>query len=418
MQHLRGEFVHRRKLRSLIRLFYALCAVCCAGLPSPAQPQSQEPPRCEVYAAPTIAGHLDSAALYESSGLAWSAQQPGVLWTHNDSGDGPLLMAFAADGKHLGTWQVSGAAALDWEDIAVGPCRDGQRRCLYIADSGNNMHDRQDLALYRVPEPVVDLTASLPIEGQITGVERLPFRYPDGDFDCESLMVHPSTGALFWVTKSLSGDSFFYYWPSFDAPTVGGLAIPERLGLYNFGRVPILQSATTGADFAPDGGRFVVRTYQRAHEFSLVGEGEISVQVQTAIQSPALVWTIPSEDQGEAIAYAPDGKSIWTTTEGERPPLSRFECARWLTPPPPDADDVAEGPSVEDTSDVPTSDPDTQQPTATNPPETSANGSGNGNGACGCGQTRRQQHTNPVGWGLGLAVFFGVICARLGRRRG
>ena len=39
--------------------------------------------------------------LQESSGLAISRTQPGVLWSHNDSGDGPTLYAIDMSGKLL-----------------------------------------------------------------------------------------------------------------------------------------------------------------------------------------------------------------------------------------------------------------------------------------------------------------------------
>ena len=61
-------------------------------------------------------------ALRESSGLAVSRRQPGVLWSHNDSGDGPNLYAIDLSGRLLATIPVANAAARDWEDIASGPC--------------------------------------------------------------------------------------------------------------------------------------------------------------------------------------------------------------------------------------------------------------------------------------------------------
>jgi len=63
--------------------------------------------------------------LKESSGLAISRTQQGVLWSHNDSGDGPSLYAIDIAGKLLGVFHVSGAMARDWEDISTGPCPAG-----------------------------------------------------------------------------------------------------------------------------------------------------------------------------------------------------------------------------------------------------------------------------------------------------
>ena len=58
--------------------------------------------------------------LRESSGLAISRTQPGVLWSHNDSGDGPNLYAVDISGKLLAQYRVDNALARDWEDISTG----------------------------------------------------------------------------------------------------------------------------------------------------------------------------------------------------------------------------------------------------------------------------------------------------------
>ena len=77
-----------------------------------------------------------------------SRAQPGVLWSHNDSGDGPNLNAIDQSGRLLAIVPVANAVARDWEDIASGPCPssllastapDGTTQtsgCLYLADIG------------------------------------------------------------------------------------------------------------------------------------------------------------------------------------------------------------------------------------------------------------------------------------------
>src|SRR2546425_2345850 len=65
---------------------------------------------------------LASPRLIESSGVAVSHAHPGVLWSHNDSGDGPYLYATDLTGADRGRVLVSGAENEDWEDMALGPC--------------------------------------------------------------------------------------------------------------------------------------------------------------------------------------------------------------------------------------------------------------------------------------------------------
>jgi hypothetical protein len=57
--------------------------------------------------------------LIESSGVAVSHAYPGVLWTHNDSGDGPYLYATDLRGTDRGALLVPGAQAIDWEDMSA-----------------------------------------------------------------------------------------------------------------------------------------------------------------------------------------------------------------------------------------------------------------------------------------------------------
>src|ERR1700704_1547269 len=66
---------------------------------------------------------FQSPRLVESSGVAVSHTYPGVLWTHNDSGDGPYLYATDLRGADRGALLVPGAQAIDWETCRSAPVR-------------------------------------------------------------------------------------------------------------------------------------------------------------------------------------------------------------------------------------------------------------------------------------------------------
>ena len=83
-----------------------------ANCQEPAQVRYTEPVRLASLADPQIV---------ESSGLGASWRNPGLYWTHNDSGGGPFVYAFDRSGAARGAWRVRGAKARDWEDMAVGP---------------------------------------------------------------------------------------------------------------------------------------------------------------------------------------------------------------------------------------------------------------------------------------------------------
>src|SRR5262245_64483246 len=109
----------------------------------------------------------------------------GGWWVENDSGNTPDLHLIAASGKLLRTVRVRGATNVDWEDLASGPGTNG-RRTLYVGDIGDNAESRDDLVVYRVPEPARGLRVVAPTA--------LPFRYPDGHHNAESLFVDPGSG--------------------------------------------------------------------------------------------------------------------------------------------------------------------------------------------------------------------------------
>src|SRR5207248_3297632 len=91
-------------------------------------------------APPRLLAKLADARITESSGLAASRTTPGVLWTHNDSGDGPYLFAIDRKGNTLARYRVPKADNVDWEDIAIATGADG-KPILYIGDIGDN-HSR------------------------------------------------------------------------------------------------------------------------------------------------------------------------------------------------------------------------------------------------------------------------------------
>src|SRR5215211_938704 len=144
------------------------------------------------YEKPVTVGHIESPEITESSGIAMSLCQPDVLWTHNDSGDDAFIFAINIQGRHLGTWRVSGATNHDWEDIAS--YKDPGGTCyLYIGDIGNNKLGRSELKIYRIKEPVVAAsggTSSKKSPLRTDPADSLLFKYSDTPHNAETMMVH------------------------------------------------------------------------------------------------------------------------------------------------------------------------------------------------------------------------------------
>ncbi len=251
------------------------------------------------------------AFLDEVSGLAQSRTNPGVFWVHNDSGDEPRIYAVGRSGAWLGTYTLAGAAAIDWEDMAIGPAADG-RSYLYLADIGDNNGRRPSVRVYRVNEPVVGANQS-PVMGTLSSVTAYDFVYDNGPRDAEGFMVDPLTNDFYIVSKREPEGNHLYRAVS---PSDSRMNTLTRVGRFS-------TTGTTGADISPDGLEVLIRRYSStidassppATAGSYWSRRDASVSLVTLLQQPGQTVPLVAEMQGEAIAFAADGRGFYTTSE-------------------------------------------------------------------------------------------------------
>lgn len=271
---------------------------------------------CAEYTATPTSGRIDSTALGELSGIVESRRTPGVFFVHNDSGDTARFFAVNADGALLAEFRLAGATAVDWEDIAAGPC--GDARCLYFGDIGDNEMVRAGYTVYRVREPEVPTTAPARVTPTDIAWDALPFRYPDGAHNAEALLAHPTTGDLYVITKVQTGSSAVFRFSS--AAQGGAMATLEPVAMLNL--PPTGAVLVTGGDLHPCARRLLVRTYVKLFEYE-IDEGARFETIFTARprEVPAMV-----EPQGEAVGWRVDGRGYVTTSEGSRPRVNVYAC--------------------------------------------------------------------------------------------
>lgn len=270
----------------------------------------------ETYGTATRIGVLKDPAIKESSGLVASRSTPGLFWTHNDSGDGPFIYGLDGRGGRKGVWRVADASARDWEDISAGPGPQHNQNYLYIGDIGDNLEQRAEIIVYRVPEPIITSADSASTKSKPRLTERaesIRLRYPDGKHDAESLMVHPVTGSIFIVTKVAFANPGIYEAPgpvsserSITLKRLGDLKIPSLLG-----------GIITGGDISPDGRRVVLCDYMQGYEIVLPTRAAFNA----IWGQPLMAFDLGQRKQGEAIAYRLDGKALVATSEGSHAPL-------------------------------------------------------------------------------------------------
>jgi hypothetical protein len=254
---------------------------------------------CEAPADRTLEIEVSHKDLSESSGLASSPARRGVWFTHNDSGGDPELFSFTLDGDTVERHKVKGAQAVDWEDMAAGPCpAEAGGDCLYIGDIGDNRRRRDTVQVYAVSVPGAGNPSEVVASWNLV--------YPDGEQNAETLLVDPRSGAVYIITKVDSGNPGVYRLP--EKPGRGTLQPVAQL---SFNGDSPSGRRTTGGDWHPDGSRIVVRTYSAAWEWR-VDYADPEAHWQRAPRRIAL----PPEKQGEAIAYDPRG-GLLTTSEGK-----------------------------------------------------------------------------------------------------
>jgi hypothetical protein len=270
-----------------------------------ASPASRPPALCRQLRVRETGNVTDPSAT-ELSGLVRSRTQRDLLWSHNDSGAGPEVYGLRTDGRVIAHPTVTGAQAVDWEDIATGPARGGGS-LLYVGDIGDNGAARPAVDVYRVAEPKVGAAVTAP-------AARLRLRYPDRPHDAEALLVDPLRGDLVIVTKFIGGARA--YRTAAGAPA----------GSYTLTAGPSVDlSFVTAGDVSADGRIVVLRGYGRVAAWVRRGRERLTT---TLARAPCVSPTsLAGEGQGEAIALDRRGTSFLTVAEGSPAVLRRYAPA-------------------------------------------------------------------------------------------
>jgi len=282
----------------------------------------------DTWHGPETVGEITAPAINEASGLAISQRTPELLWTHNDSGNEPVLYAIAPDGSFLGSVRIAGATNRDWEDIASYEI-DG-RAYLIAADIGDNNAIYPECVLYVIAEP--DPAELSPARELVTTPERIiRYVYPDGPRDCESLAVDISEQAIYLISKRAQPPTL-YRLPLFPADTGSRPLTAEELGPVNgisspsglLSRMSVpwgkWRAQPCSLDISPDGKIAALLTYGEVYLYER-GNGEDWATAFARGGSSLAAHNLP---QAEAICFALDGQSLYVTTEGSPAPLIRY----------------------------------------------------------------------------------------------
>jgi hypothetical protein len=291
-----------------------------AALLADAGPTDAGAAGCPVCSNVTSCGVVGNPEVVAVTGVAASARHPRAYYLHNGPPDVARFFAVAETGADLGTYQVSGADAVDWEDVAVGPCPAGS--CVFLADIGDRAQSRGQYAIYRVPEP-----SALAAGVTTVTADAFPFSYPDGSHDAAAILVHPTTRAVTIITRDRGGTGTFVY----DLPTTqpGQPVTATRRGTLSHLGLGVAVTAASGrAD-----GAILLRTTSTTNGvllFSppLADAGPVpsaaTVLAGTGCSMP--MPKAPKEIDGEAIAWTGPGHGYLMLDQGHAPVMDFVAC--------------------------------------------------------------------------------------------
>lgn len=254
-------------------------------------------------------GRVSANDLDEVSGLAASRKNPGILWMHND-GDSRQVFAVTGSGEVDARVNLL-AEVLDLEDIALGygPTQDVDY--LYLGDIGDNEEDRREIRVYRFPEPAAERG-----RGEIvaTGIEEFRLAYPDGPHNAEALLVDPITGDLFIATKEKKRTRLY-------VARAASLKDAAAVKLEKFAALDV--AYISGGDISRDGSRLILRRESRGWLWQRRSGESIAEALKRPPQSVS-VRTKKQGQNGEAIAFDPEGQNYYTISEGGNEVISVF----------------------------------------------------------------------------------------------
>lgn len=233
---------------------------------------------------------ITDSLVREASGLEFSTLNNGMLWTHNDSGDGPRLFLLDTSGVIRMQVHLNGIKSIDWEDITLAS------PYIYIADIGDNNARRNHLFIHRIAEPLFESKAEVEIE--VKDISTMKFTYENGPRDAETLLYDYNSDELIIVTKREKNCLVYPF--HFQSSS-------ELVQLRAAGSIP-LRHFTSGD--ANEQGEVLIKNYDAVFYWGPSDE----LIVRRLINGPEFTIPYKTEPQGEAICWDQKG-GFYTVSE-------------------------------------------------------------------------------------------------------
>ncbi|MEM7162776.1 MAG: hypothetical protein AAF487_10105 [Bacteroidota bacterium] len=185
----------------------------------------------------------------ESSGLQKTGNNS--FWSHNDTDSDPLIFNLDASGNFLEEIVLQGVSHVDLEDLAY----DGEI-FFYVGDFGNNLNDRTDLKIYRIPNPdlLSDFANPEVINFTLSDQTEFPPTENEQNFDIEAMFYFGGNLHLFSRNRSNPFDGIIKHYRLNPEP---GNQVAELVNS-TFGNLSSNHSSITAADVNESGSRIAL----------------------------------------------------------------------------------------------------------------------------------------------------------------
>lgn len=257
--------------------------------------------KTNTFEAAVSAGVIKGNKIREASGMVASINNPGMLWTHNDSGNKPDIFLLNDKGEIKCTVHLQDIDNRDWEDISIGVGEEG-KNYLYIGDIGDNNAVYEDKRIYRIEEPRIGASVS---DTTIRKTDIIKFNFSDGGRDSEALILDPVSNNFYFFSKRESKVNLYKLSGSFsNTDVITAERVAEKLPF----------TLIVAADISADGSEILAKNYDQVFYWKrLPGE---SVE-ETINRAPEILPYNP-EPQGESIAFDRSGKGYFTISEQKK----------------------------------------------------------------------------------------------------
>lgn len=237
--------------------------------------------------------------LKESSGVL---MKDGLIWSHNDSQNEPVLYGFDESGTMKSAVYVH-AKNIDWEDVTSD-----EEGNIYIGDFGNQANNRRDLRVLKISDPAQN-------PDKLADPKVIDFSYSDQKFfppsnkkqwqyDMEAMVYFE--GFLYLFTKNRT-EPFDGYTKMYRLSIMPGNHVAELIDSVYLGPEPMISSWVTAADISPDKKKLALLSQDKMWIFSCFKEDHFFQGKKTEI-------AFPSNTQKEAICFI-NNNDVYITDE-------------------------------------------------------------------------------------------------------